>query len=93
MDNIKIYGNVIYNYSFKKAIEEGQLCDYQIIAPLINDDGFWNVVEKNKYIIDKSICNDPIESRYYMTSYLLCQSIKEKGSKDNCFKILLKCLS
>lgn len=28
MDNEKIYGKTIYEYNFKKAIEEDQLCDY-----------------------------------------------------------------
>lgn len=81
MDNTDIYGDVIYSYSFKKAIENGQLCDYQVIAPMINDEGFWKIVKKNKYVIDKKICEDPIESRYYMTAYLLCRNIVEKGLK------------
>lgn len=81
MNDTKIYGDVIYSYSFKQAIDNKQLCDYQIITPLINDESFWHIVEKNKYVIDKSISEDPIESRCYMTSYLLCQNIKEKGLK------------
>lgn len=79
MDDTEVFGGVIYSYSFKNAIENGQLCDYQVICPLINDEGFWKVVKKNKYIIDKSIRKDPIESRYYMTAYLLCSNIVEKG--------------
>ena len=79
MDDTEKYGDVIYSYSFKKAIENGQLCDYQVIAPLINDDGFWKVVKDNKYVIDKTIREKEIESRYYMTAYLLCRNIKEKG--------------
>lgn len=77
MDDVTVYGDIIYSYSFKNAIEDGQLCDYQVIAPLINDDGFWYVVKKNKFVVDKSIQKDPIESRYYMTVYLLCRSIRE----------------
>jgi predicted helicase len=77
MDDVTVYGDIIYSYSFKNAIENRQLCDYQIITPLINDDGFWSVVKRNKFIIDKSIQKDPIESRYYMTVYLLCRSIRE----------------
>lgn len=79
MDDTKIYGDVIYSYSFKQAIDDKQLCDYQIITPLITDKSFWHIVEKNKYIVNKSISDDPIESRYYMTAYILCQNIKEKG--------------
>ena len=61
MDNSEIYGKVISNYSFKNAIENKQLCDYKIIAPLINDEGFLKVVKKNKFTIDKSINEDPVE--------------------------------
>jgi superfamily II DNA or RNA helicase len=78
MDNINVYGDVVYNYSFKKAIENEQLCDYQVIAPLINEEGFLKVIRKNKYIIDKNISDDPIESRYYMTAYLICRNIVER---------------
>jgi superfamily II DNA or RNA helicase len=78
MDNKLIYGDIIYNYSFKKAIENGQLCDYKVIAPLINDLGFEQVLEKNKLIIDRGT-EDEIESRYYMTAYLLCQNIVERN--------------
>jgi superfamily II DNA or RNA helicase/ribosomal protein S20 len=78
MDNESIYGGVIYNYSFKKAIENGQLCDYKVIAPLINDLGFERVLEKNKLIIDRET-EDEFESRYYMTAYLLCQNITERN--------------
>jgi len=78
MDNETIYGKVIYNYSFKKAIENGQLCDYKVIAPLINDLGFEKVLEKNKLVIDRGT-EDEFESRYYMTAYLLCQNIVERN--------------
>jgi len=78
MDNKSIYGDIIHNYSFKKAIENGQLCDYKVIAPLINDLGFEQVLEKNKLIIDRET-EDEFESRYYMTAYLLCQNIVERN--------------
>jgi superfamily II DNA/RNA helicase len=63
----------------KEAIEDGHLTDYQIITPLITDDAFWNMVKKNKLAVDKKISDKPIESRYYMTAYLLIRAMKEYG--------------
>ncbi len=79
MDNKDIYGDMIYTYSLKSAIEDGHLTDYLIVAPLITDKAFWNMLKVNKLIIDKSIKKDPIQSRYYMTAYLLVRSIKERN--------------
>lgn len=78
MNDKNIYGKVIYTYSLKQAIEQKQLCDYKIIAPLITDESFWNMVKKNKLVIDKELCIDPIEIRYYMTAYLIIRAIKER---------------
>ena len=36
MDNTNIYGNLIYNYSLKKAIDDDVLVDYRIVAPYID---------------------------------------------------------
>lgn len=38
---------------------------------------FWNMVKINKLVIDEKINNDPIESRYYMTCYLLLRVMRE----------------
>jgi len=34
MNDTNIYGDVIYNYTFMEAINDGYLCDYNIIVPL-----------------------------------------------------------
>jgi len=77
MNNEEIYGKVIYSYSLKKAIEDKQLSDYQIIAPIIADNLFYKMAEKNKLVIDSSISLNSIEIRYYLTAYLILESIKE----------------
>ena len=79
MDNEKIYGKIIYNYSLKRAIGEGYLTDYQIISPIITDESFWKIINENSYILDKNIKNDVIKSRYYMTAYILAISIRDKN--------------
>ena len=80
MDNTSIYGDIIYTYSLKKAIEEGQLCDYKIIAPVITCSIFYEMLNRNDLAIETTN-RKPIEIRYYMSAYLLARSIKERGLK------------
>jgi len=79
MDDEKVYGKIIHNYSLKQAIADGHLTDYQIIAPLITDKSFWETIKANGYVMDKSIKGDVIESRYYMTAYVLAISMRDKN--------------
>jgi len=50
MNNEKIYGKVILNYSMKKAIESNQLCDYKIIAPRISNYESEKIIDSDKNI-------------------------------------------
>jgi len=81
MDDKNIYGNIIHTYSLKKAIEDKQLCDYKIICPLINKQYYKSMLKENKYVIDKNLCNEEIEMRYYMSAYLVCRCLKNYGLK------------
>ena len=81
MDDKNIYGDIIYTYSLKKAIEDMHLCDYRIVCPLINKQCFKSMLKENKYVIDKNLCKDEIEMRYYMSAYLVCRCIKNYGLK------------
>lgn len=53
MDNKQIYGNEVFNYSFKKAIENKYILDFQIITyavpPELNDIIDKNILTKMKY--------------------------------------------
>ena len=81
MDDKNIYGDIIHTYSLKKAIEDKQLCDYKIICPLINKQCYKSMLKENKYVIDKNLCEEEIEIRYYMCAYLVCRCIKDYGLK------------
>ena len=81
MDDKNIYGDIIHTYSLKKAIEDKQLCDYKIICPLINKQCYKLMLKENKYVIDKNLCDEEIEMRYYMSAYLVCRCIKDYGLK------------
>lgn len=50
MDNENVYGKIIYNYSTRKAIEDGQLVDYKVVAPFISSDNYDDLLENNNYI-------------------------------------------
>lgn len=52
MDNTKIYGDIIYNYSLSKAIEDNQLVDYKIVAPFISRSCDYRELLKNRGYID-----------------------------------------
>ena len=80
MDNTDIYGDTIYNYTFKNAIDAGYLCDYNIIVPLITNKIYKKAMKRNKYIIDNNI-DENIESRYYLMAYLIMTSIKTHNVK------------
>ena len=81
MDDKNIYGNIVFSYSLKKAIEDKQLCDYKIICPLINKQCYKLMLKENKYVIDKNLCDEEIEMKYYMSAYLVCRCIKDYGLK------------
>lgn len=58
MDNENVYGKVIYNYSTCKAIDDGQLVDYKVVAPFMSSDNYYELLENNSYItIDDSTCD------------------------------------
>jgi predicted helicase len=50
MDDEEIYGKIIHTYSTRKAIDDDQLVDYRLIAPLISEHDTLSLVDKHKYI-------------------------------------------
>jgi len=47
MDNVNIYGDIIYSYGTRKAIEDNQLVDYKLIAPFMQSNKFKEYIDKN----------------------------------------------
>lgn len=86
MDNKDIYGNLIYNYSLKNAIDDDVLVDYRIVAPYINS---YLCDEKYKYeycdiklnisLIGKMIINTINE---YNVKHLLIFSNTNKKAEE-----------
>jgi predicted helicase len=70
MDNEDIYGKVIYKYSTRQAINDGQLVDYKIVAPYISTDMYDEMIEENEIV---SILSE----EYEMELILECVAIKQ----------------
>lgn len=70
MDNEAIYGEVIYKYSTRQAIDDGQLVDYKIVAPYISTDIYDEMIEDNEIV---SI----LSKQYEMNLILECVAIKQ----------------
>jgi len=80
MNNVQVYGNEAYNYTFKKAIEEKYILDFKIIGYVVNKD-IADIIEE-KYI-KKDDINVPRD--VIVSAIMLAEHIKKN---DNCKKIL-----
>jgi predicted helicase len=81
MDDDKVYGNVFYKLSFKKAIEDGIITDYKIVTVLVNDTELQDLIKKNKYVTDHGKKVDEAEAQMLTTAIALKKAIKEYGLK------------
>lgn len=81
MDDDKVYGNVLYKLSFKKAIEEGIITDYKIVTVLVNDVEIQDLIKKNKYVTDHGKEVDEAEAQMLTTAIALKKAIQEYSLK------------
>jgi len=77
MDDDKVYGNVFYKLSFKKAIENGIITDYKIVTVLVNDTELQDLIKKNKYVSDYGKKFDEAEVQMLTTAIALKKALKE----------------
>jgi predicted helicase len=87
MNHPKIYGHQIYNYSFKKAIEDGYILDYKIISYVVPP-GMDDIIEEKfiKKIINKETMEaEEVTKEYILSAIQLINHIKEDVK---CRKIL-----
>ena len=80
MNNKAIYGDIIYEYSFNKAIEEKYILDFQVVTYVVPDN-------MNDIVHEKYIKNDKlnIKSEMLISAILLAEHIK---TDTKCTKIL-----
>lgn len=79
MDDASVYGNVFYQLSFKKAIEQNIITDYKIVTVLINEYEINELVQKNKYLSDRKRKIDQAESQMLTTALALKKAKSEYG--------------
>lgn len=77
MDDDKVYGNVFYKLSFKKAIEDGIITDYKIVTVLVNDTEIQELIKKNKFVTDQNKKVNEAEVQMLTTAIALKKAIKE----------------
>lgn len=80
MDNKKIYGDIIYEYSFKKAIEDKHILDFQIVTYVVPDK--MEDIVNERYIMKDDL---RVKSEILISALLLAEHIK---TDKKCTKIL-----
>lgn len=74
MDNKKLYGKEIFNYSTRQAINDGYLCDYQIITMITNDKYISDFIKRNNII---NIDNFKTDTHYLICAIMILKCIEE----------------
>ena len=85
MDDVKRYGKIIYELSFKKAIEAVPpiICDYKIITYNVLDSEAYELFKSNKFIQFRKEEDDNITAREFATAIALRKSIKNLEIKNS----------
>jgi len=73
MNNETVYGKYFHQLTFKKAIADGIICDYQIITLSISDKKIKKIIEENNFVRDKTIK----EAEYEATQLAIGISIEK----------------
>lgn len=73
MDDIEQYGDVIYNYTIRQAINEGILCDYRIVASILNesDEALIQNLYSNVIIDDKKYTMEDLITAHMIIKIML----------------------
>jgi len=83
MNNVKYYGETIYNYSLADAIEKDKiLCDYEINEMYTTDDEVFEFIKSNSYLDYENIDLSDKEKQGLLCALIATiKGIKEKGCK------------
>ncbi len=55
MDDEKIYGSCFYQLTFKEAIDDGIICDYEILTIFVTDAEVREIIKNNKLVKDENV--------------------------------------
>lgn len=75
MDDETKYGKLIHKYSLRAAINDRQLCDYDIIASLIIDKKIKSEIDKNQFV--KSDDDKQFSSHHLIIANIIIKSIEQ----------------
>jgi len=76
MDNRRLYGLEVYNYSTRRAINEGYLSNYRIMTMFVNDPYIEYFIKKNKLANVDDLRTD---SHHLICAIMILKSIEEKS--------------
>ncbi|MDC0902503.1 DEAD/DEAH box helicase family protein [Gammaproteobacteria bacterium] len=77
MDDTKIYGNIFYQLSFRKAIDNGIISDYKIVTLTVTNSQVENLIENNSLLNIKGSGLNSTESIYVATGIAVKKAMKK----------------
>lgn len=82
MDDVEIYGDVIYSMSFKYAIENNLLCDYRIVTLAVTKQDLLAVCQENRTLkdSDKNVSDEAV----MIASMIAVRRLMDKEGLSNC---------
>jgi superfamily II DNA or RNA helicase len=75
MDNKKLYGSEVFNYSTRREITDGYLSDYRIVTMFVNDPYIDHFINKNKLADVDDLRTD---SHHLVCAIMILKSLEEK---------------
>ena len=82
MDKEDVYGKVIFNYSTLQAIKDGQLVDYNVVAPFMSTDKYDDLLKHNNYV---HMADEAHEIKLLAIAIMIIKVLKE----NNVYHLLL----
>lgn len=81
MDDPAIYGNIVYQMSFKAAIEAGIICDYQILTTAVSSSEVKQLWEDNRFVRPAEVALDDLTAHSLAAQIAIKQVMDTKGVK------------
>jgi superfamily II DNA or RNA helicase len=79
MDDHSRFGHVLHRLSFKQAVEEGLVCDYQVVVMPVHDADVVDLVKRRRLVTHS---NDRITDAYSLAAEIAClRAMREHGCR------------
>ena len=80
MNDSKIYGDTIFNMSFKNAIQDNIISDYKILTMTVSDSDVNQLIEDKRYILQENIDKET-NAQYLASGIALKKTFKKYKTK------------